>query len=371
MNDVRAPGGEEVADEPDGAPASPPEPAAPLAAALGADVGTAPDAETDAAPDDRVDIDRDALDALDPARARDAPSEAPAEPGAEARAAAVSRARRLLATEPWASATERVTLWLVSPPRELDAAPDSPVEAWLAIDREAAQTLGDAARTQIEGGAASQALPAAGAGAAGQPPGSAALFTVEALEALLAGEGRRALEARWSLHHAQPLADRLGRHERLVARASQLSEGALERALRGAFLAAAGALPALGRLGEPADDAEGHDAHGGRARRRDALPAAGEAVAGLTRIACLLDEGRHPPLAWLLPAAHDTRLGRRLASWLDDLARSLAGEAAAARRVIAGRDAVLEQTRVLVAHRVGERPWLRDPASFALRPPRS
>jgi hypothetical protein len=314
VNDVQAAGGEEIADEPDGSTASPLE--------------AAPDPDADRA--------------------------------AESRAAAVARARRLLHAEPWARATERVTLWLVSPPRGLDVAPDSTVEVWLAIDRQAAQTLGDATRSELLGGAVARELPAADATDGPQPGGNAAIFTAEALEALITGEGRRAIEARWSLLHAQPLADRLGRHERLAAQAAQLTEGALERALRGAFLALAGALPALGRLGEPGEDA----------RPLDTLPAAGEVAAALARVACLLDEGCHPPLAWLERAAGDTRLGRRLASWRGDLARALAGDQPAARRVVAARDVVLDQARVLVAHRVGERPWLRDPASFVLRPPR-
>jgi hypothetical protein len=347
VNDVRTTDGEEIAEEPAGSSANAADPATAAASRTGAEAEGDPDA--DGRPDVQPDTDLGAAPDAD----------APPDPAAEARAAAISRARRLLAAEPWAGASERITLWLVSPPSGLDAPVGTPVEAWLAIDRQAAQTLGDAARKELADGAIAQALPAGPADAGDEPPGSAAIFTVEALEALLAGEGRRALEARWSLRHAQPIADRLGRHESLVAQASQLPEGALERALRGAFLAVAGALPALGRLSESGDEA-----------RRDALPAAGEAAAGLARIACLLDEGGHPPLAWLLPGASETRLGRRIASWLDDLTRALARDEAATRRVVAARDAVIEQTHVLVAHRVGERPWMRDPAGFALRPPR-
>lgn len=276
---------------------------------------------------------------------------ADAGPRAEARA----RARRLLGEAPWASATERITLWLVSPPRDIEAQAGSPVDVWLAIDRPAAQTLGgEGQRLSMEGAIGRELGPPAASG----PGGRAALFTVEALESLLAGDGRRALEARWSLCHAEPLADRLGRHERYVGEASRTAGGAFERALRGAYLSAAAALPVLGEFGAGAPRPEG-------------LPAAGEAVAALARLACLLDGGNHPPLAWLIPAARETGLGRRIASWLDDLARSLAGDEAAARRVAAARAAVLEQARVLVAHRIGTRPWLRDPASFALHPGRS
>jgi len=344
---MRTTDGDEIAAEPAGSSAISLDPATAPDRESGAEIEHDPDA--DSRPDIQPDADRDAAPGDD----------ALPDPVAEERIAAIARARRLLEAEPWALASERITLWLVSPPSGLDAPVDAPVEAWLAIDREAAQTLGDAVRTELAGGAVAQMLPAGHAGAGAEPLGSAAIFTVEALEALLAGEGRRALEARWSMRHAQPLADRLGRHESLVAQAAQLPEGALERALRGAFLAVAGALSALVRLGEGGDEA-----------RRDALPAAGEAATGLARIACLLDEGGHPPLAWLLPGASETRLGRRVASWLDDLARALAGDEAATRRVVASRDAVLEQTHVLVAHRVGERPWMRDPAGFALRPPR-
>ena len=278
----------------------------------------------------------------------------------DSRSAAAARTRQLLEVTPWAHATERITLWLVSPPHGLDAPPTSAIEAWLAIDRESAQTLGDTLRVDLLGGAYSQKLPAAAAEADRLPPGRVSIFTTAALESLLTGEGRRALEARWSLLHAQPLADRLGRHARLVTHSSQLTEGVLERALRGAFLAAALALPALSRLGEANTDEW----------RRNALPPAGDATAALARIGCLLDEDCYPPLEWLLPATRDTRLGHRLMSWFDDLAHAISGDQTAGRRVANACEAVLEQTHVLVAHRIGEQPWMRDPASFTLRPPR-
>ncbi len=285
-----------------------------------------------------------------------APADLPApdegEPGS--RAAAVERARSLLGENPWAGATERITLWLVSPPRGIAHPARPPVEVWLAIDRPTAQTLGvDGQRLYVEGAIARDLPPSDGDAGC-----RASLFTAEALASLLSGEGRRAFEARWSLSHAQLLFDRLGRHERFLAESARSPVGAAERALRGAYLAAAGALPAL-------------SAPGGDGGGLETLPAAGEAAAALARLACLLDESSHPPLPWLLAAARDTRLGRRLQSWFDDLVASLAGNEAAARRVASTREAVLDQARTLVQHRLGERPWLREPASFMLNPRRS
>ena len=273
--------------------------------------------------------------------------------GTDARADAGERARALLREDPWAAAAERLTLWLVSPPRDVAAPvpPPADAEAWLAVDRATAQTLGSHGRTlSLEGAVTRDLAPVGG--------GRAVLFTAEALAALLAGEGRRAMEARWMLAHAELLADRLGRHERLVAESSRSPAGSAERALRGAYLAAAGALPAL-------SDASLEAAGPG------ILAVAGEAIAALARLACLLDGDSHPPAPWLLPAAAGTRLGGRLQSWFGDLAASLAGDRAAARRAASTRSAVLEQTRSLVRQRLGERPWLRDPSSYALHPRRS
>lgn len=280
--------------------------------------------------------------------------DADADPRPGERVEAAERARGLLRQSPWAEATERITLWLVSPPRGMTPRVRPPVEAWLAVDRAAAQTLpGDGQRLSREG-----AIAGAPPRASGEAGVRASLFTAEALAALLSGEGRRALEARWSLSHAELLADRLGRHERLIAESNRSPAGAVERALRGAYLAAAGALPALPHA--PGD--------GGAL---EMLPAAGEAAAALARLACLLDEESHPPLAWLLPAARETRLGRRIWSWFDDLALAISGDEAAERRVVNARDAVLDQARMLVRQRIGERPWLQEPASYLLNPRRS
>lgn len=300
----------------------------------------------------------DGEDRPDPAGSPRAPTDgtraADGGAGAEQRAAAIERARGLLRVNPWADATERITLWLVSPPRGITARTRPPVEAWLAIDRPTAQTLGgDGQRLHLEG-AIARDLPPSPADAGLR----ACLFTEEALAALLSGDGRRALEARWCLSHAELLADRLGRHERFLAESARSPDGAVERALRGAYLQAAGALPALSAV--PGENAG-----------LEILPAAGEAASALARLACLLDGDSHAPIAWLLPAAQDTRLGRRLRSWFDDLGLVLAGDEAATRRVTSAREAVLEQARTLARHRVGERPWLREPASYVLNPRRS
>ncbi len=278
----------------------------------------------------------------------------PAGAGSDSRAAAAERARGLLREHPWTAATERLTLWLVSPPRDVASPAQPPVEAWLAVDRATAQTLGADGQTLSLEGAIARDLPPS----PGDAGGRASIFTTEALAALLGGEGRRAIEARWSLSRAELLADRLGRHDRLVAESSRSPAGSAERALRGAYLATAVALPALS-----------HATLG--AAGPEILPTAGEATSALARLACLLDGDSHPPLPWLLPAARETRLGRRLQSWFDDLAAALAGDQAAARRAAGTRDAVLEQARALTRQRLGERPWLRDPQGFMLSPRRS
>src|SRR5690606_4587400 len=147
----------------------------------------------------------------------------------------------------------------------------------------------------------------------------------------------------------------LRRAEQYALRAGLLPDDAPERVSRTLWLEAVQAANAIDVLPTAPGAA--------------ALPA-GEAAAALCRLACFDDSGAYPPAAYLRAAARGTRLGRRIATWLDDLPRAVGGDEAAARRVVAARDQVLEEARTILGERYRERPWLREPEAFSLRPPR-
>jgi hypothetical protein len=94
---------------------------------------------------------------------------------------------------------------------------------------------------------------------------------------------------------------------------------------------------------------------------------AGEAASALTRLACVLEEGSHPPPDWLVPAARETQLGRRMAAWLDDLGAAAAGDARAARWVRESGSGVLREAASALHAEFGGRDWLRDPEAHSLR----
>jgi hypothetical protein len=123
------------------------------------------------------------------------------------------------------------------------------------------------------------------------------------------------------------------------------------------FLQAAGALTALAS----APRAE---------RETGALILAGEAAGALTRLACVLEEGSHPPSDLLAGAARETRLGRRIGSWLDDAAPSVSGDERAARWIRDSSTGVLREVAGALHAGFGNQEWLRDPSAFTLRPPR-
>jgi hypothetical protein len=145
----------------------------------------------------------------------------------------------------------------------------------------------------------------------------------------------------------------MGRLPQLVAAATRYPQDAPERITRTLWLQVAAAVRALWIVGV--------------APAAVALPAAGEVSAALCRLACAYDEGDHPTVDLLLPAARRTRIGRRVATWLDDLAAALAGDAAATRRVLAAADQVLREVSGVLGENYRDRPWLRDPEAFALR----
>ena len=182
------------------------------------------------------------------------------------------------------------------------------------------------------------------------------VFTLERLEGVLSGAGRRSLETRWSVRHAEPVHDPLRRNERLSAAAQLLPEDAPGRIARMLYLDAHASLTELSRITPQ--------------RATAAVIAAGEAAGAVSRLACSLDEGVYPPVEWLIPAARQTQLGRRIASWLDDLPRALGGDATATRRVADGCEPVLKAVKEAVRVRMGTADWLRSPRASALRAPR-
>jgi len=95
-----------------------------------------------------------------------------------------------------------------------------------------------------------------------------------------------------------------------------------------------------------------------------------EAAAPLARLACVLEEGTHPPTEWLLPAARETRLGKRIAPWLDDVVPAVAGDARAARWTRESGAGVLREVATVLRTEFAASDWLRDPETYALRPSR-
>lgn len=252
----------------------------------------------------------------------------------------------LLAEAPWEPVSDRVTALVVTPP-DAEWAEARMLGAWFVLDartvRHLARPWGDALARQ---GARSERQRIAG--------GVRALLvalTEEALAKRIEAVTRPALEARWLVEHAAPVHDPLRRHQLMVGAARRLPEGAHERALRTQFLALHGGFRSLQVGGaEPA--------------------ALGETAAAAARLCCVLDRGMHPPPEWLLPAARETELGGRLESWFDDLRPAMAGDPRAGRWIVDAADGVLREAQQALHHTFGDRDWLRDPDSFAMRPPR-
>lgn len=261
--------------------------------------------------------------------------------------------RALLAASPWSGVSDRVTLLLVEPPTGSEEAPRAAAFAfWLTLDAEAARSLPSEYRAPLTSDRSVFERPRAGVAGART---SLSVMTDESLHRLLQGTSRASMEARWQTRHAHTVADRMRRGEQYALRANLLPDDAPERISRTLWLDAVAASRGLDVLAVDAASGVG---------------AAGEASAALCRLACFDDGGSYAPAAYLRHAARETRLGRRIATWLDDLPRAVGGDEDAARRVIGARDQVLEEARTILGERYRDRPWLRDPEAFLLRPPR-
>ncbi len=258
--------------------------------------------------------------------------------------------RALLLRPPWDEATERLSLLLVRPHGQwpMMIAPDQ-ATLWMLIDRASVgslpATVGRDLRergVQIETFSACDEMPAM----------VLVARTTEGVERALEGVSRSDMETRWTITRAEPISDRLRRQESLAALARLLPPDGFERAVRVLWLDASRAQRGLWALGDaPAE----------------ALGAAGEMSVALLRIGCLVDEGAYPPIDELNATGRTTRVGQRVSGWLDDLARALSGDNAAARRATRASGQVLEETRRILAERFRDRNWLRDPLLYEAR----
>lgn len=254
--------------------------------------------------------------------------------------------RALLDAPQWADVPDRVTLLIVSPAAGYDDDARA-ITLWLTIDIPAARSL----PREYEGLARDEVVIERRA----LTPGTFVAMSDAALHRLLQGTTRASVEARWRVRHGEAVADRLHRLDEFNVRANMLPEDALERIVRALWLdlhAAAASLDAI------------------EAHPRAALPVAGEVAAAIARLAVALEEGAYPPAELLMRAARETRIGKRLGQWLDDLGAAVSGDAAAGRRVVASREQALAEVREVVGERWRSRPWWRDPEAYALRAPR-
>ena len=260
--------------------------------------------------------------------------------------------RALLATAPWSTASDRVTLLLVDPPPEVEGVGTSrDISFWLTLDVGIGRLMPPpygpalgADQPVME----HHRLPEGGTA-------DVAILSDEAMHRLLQATTRPAIEARWLARHHQVVSDRMRRGEQYALRAGLLPDEAPERIARGLFLDFVAAQRQLTHL---------------ESSPETAVSAAGEACAALTRLACFDDQGGYPPTAYLRVAAANTRIGRRLVVWIDDVAGALRGDNAAARRALASRDQVVEEVRRVLGERYRDRAWLRTPEAYLLRVPR-
>ena len=273
---------------------------------------------------------------------------------ASIREQAAEAGRALLEGSSWEPLAGRVLLLLVRPP---DADwPDAygvPM-LWAILDTPEARALPLELRAGVlRDGSAFERIQPDG----DRPSIQLATFTSEGIARLIEGVTRRSLEARWSVRHATPVHDPLHRFEMLTAAAARLPADALERVVRPLYVQAAEALGALAVA--PFEERPG-----------TALVLAGEAVGAICRLACILEEGSHPPAEWLVPAARATQLGKRVASWLDDLTPAIGGEERAARWVRDSGAGVLREVTSALRTEFSGRDWFNDPAAQTVRPPR-
>jgi hypothetical protein len=258
--------------------------------------------------------------------------------------------RSLLLRAPWQEATERLSLLLVVPHSEwpMMIGPDR-ATFWLLIDRGSVASLPESIRTPLlERGTIVEVHDATNS----SPAATLVVRTVEGVERSIEGVTRHDMETRWAVIRAEAIADRLKRQETLAAHARLLPPDGLERAIRVLWLDANRAAAALW----PLDSAPA-----------DAFGAAGEFATALLRLGCLLDEGAYPAVDELRAIGRTTRIGLRIASWLDDLGAGVGGDEAAARRTLHAAPQVLIETRTILAERYRDRDWLRDPTAYEMR----
>ncbi|MCK9495084.1 MAG: hypothetical protein M0R75_06255 [Dehalococcoidia bacterium] len=256
--------------------------------------------------------------------------------------------RALLAGTPWTGVPDRVTLLLVEPPVRFPST--GSVTYWLTVDTAAARGLADPYGPALTSDRAVVEHP--------RTPGlnvTLAVMTDEALHRFLGGTTPAAIEARWQARHLEPISDRLRRGEQYALRAGLLPDDVPERVTRTLFLELVAAVRALAPL---------------EVQPSAGLAAAGAASAAACRLACFDDAGNYPPAQHLRAEAAETRLGRRIVTWLDDLVRAVGGDDAAARRAVSAGDQVIEEARTILGELYRDRPWLRTPEAFALRAPR-
>ncbi|MCC6238220.1 MAG: hypothetical protein IT299_11720 [Dehalococcoidia bacterium] len=262
----------------------------------------------------------------------------------DARERARTWALALLDDTPWPETRTRAALLLAGPPVASWVTPahieGGQPSAWLVVDRIDVRALPPAQR---------EPLAKDGVYLQSTPRGELVAIVFEALELVLDGVGRRSLEARWTLAHAEALHDPLHRHEQLRRAAAVLPRDGEERAFRPLYVQLAEAIRGLGT---------------------GTLPAAGEAAAAACRLVGVLEEGMHAPVEWLASDAAETDLGRRLRIWLDDLAAAAHGDDGARRRALAAGDGVLRTFAEPIRQRIGQTPWLTSPLAYAMRPPR-
>lgn len=257
---------------------------------------------------------------------------------------AKSWALALLEEAPWFETRARAALLLVGPPTapwlRSERADAARAGAWLLVDR-----------ADVRGLPPAQREPLAKDGVLVQetPGGELVAMVVEALELLVAGTGRRAIEARWTIAHAEPLHDPLRRHESFTRASNVLPRDGDERVMRPLFLQLVESLRGL--------------ATGG-------LPAGGEAAAAAYRLASVLELGVHAPVEWLALDAADLPLIVRLRGWLGDLASAGRGDEEALRRALVAADGVQRAFAEPLRERFGAPAWLTAPTAFSLRPPR-
>lgn len=254
----------------------------------------------------------------------------------------------LLASPPWSEVADRVTLLVVSPPLGHDDTAAS-ATLWLAIDAPTARLLPPEFAAPLGRDETVVHRPRT-------MDAALAVFTDAALHRLLQAVTPVGLEARWLIRRAEAITDRLHRLEEFQARANLLPAEAPERIARGLWLDLVSAS-----LGLTASLATARGA---------ALPAAGETLGALLRLAVAVEDGAHPPVAWLAAGSAETRIGRRLRSWIDDLAAAVGGDEAAARRVLAARQQALDEVAQVLGERWRGRPWLQSPEAYLLRAPR-